>query len=310
MKLSARLAGALLAAAGFGAVTLPAQAAPVFFNHPDCGTSCVVDMQYYGGPVMTGSTDIFIIWYGNWGADTSQTILPSFFGSLTGSDYMNIALLYDNGAGTKVSNTINFGGAINVPASATYGITSVSDANIAKLVTDAQGSAALPTESNAIYFVYTAPGIRQEEDTVACGWHSNTGSTKYSWVSPDPGCDFLGGVTGNVYADALTETSSHEMFEALTDPNVGDALFLGPPLGWYDATYGENGDMCVLSNFAADLNGKSFDVQSIWVNDKSNRQGGFCASGNTTASTSVPEPASGGLVLAALGLLALRRRRQ
>ena len=162
---------------------------------------------------------------------------------------------------------------------------------------------------NRLYFVFTAPGVRQDEDTIACGWHSNAGPTKYSWVSPNLGCDFLGGpsTSGNPYVDALTETASHDMFEMLTDPEDGDAPGLAPPLAWYDATYAEVGDMCVFSNLAVTLNGTNFDVQSIFVKDTSNPQGGFCSSGNPQ-SAAIPEPTTALLVLPAL-LVGLHRRR-
>lgn len=304
MKLSRLLqplSGLLLSAA----LTSPAAAGPVFFATPDCGASCTVDMTYYGGPVMTGTTNVYVIWYG-WGADSAKAILPDFFSSLTGSSYMDIALAYDDGHGNHVSNDIHYGGAID--RAADLG-SNLSDAQIYQIVQDAQTSHALPTDSNAVYFVYTAPGIREQSDTSACGWHSNVGDTKYAWVSPNPGCDFLpGSVTGNDYADSLTETTSHELFEALTDPYVGDAFQYGPPLGWYDTNYGENGDMCVLSNLAADLNGKQFDVQSIWVRDPNNAQHGFCASG-FNKDKALPEPSSISLALLTLGVLPWLRRR-
>jgi hypothetical protein len=37
---------------------------------------------------------------------------------------------------------------------------------------------------------------------------------------------------------------SHELTETITDPNVGLATIIGPPLGWYDASNGEIGDIC------------------------------------------------------------------
>ena len=40
-----------------------------------------------------------------------------------------------------------------------------------------------PAESNAIYFIYTAPNVREEEDDYACAFHSDTGGLKFGWVS-------------------------------------------------------------------------------------------------------------------------------
>ena len=41
-----------------------------------------------------------------------------------------------------------------------------------------------------------------------------------------------------------TSVASHELVEAITDPEVGLATALGPPLAWYDNTNGEIGDIC------------------------------------------------------------------
>jgi hypothetical protein len=281
-----------------------AHAGPVFFSTPDCGSSCPTDLEYYGGPVMTGQVNVYVIWYGNWGSNSAQTILPSFFSSWANTSYGNIAMAYGTGAGGNVSTQVTFGGATNTTD---YLGDNLSDANVQQIVANAQSSNQLPLDTNGVYFVYTAPGIREEFDNVACGYHSNFGDTKYSWVTSATGCDFLSDgtstVSGNLRADSLTETSSHELYEALTDPYVNDAPGLASPLAWYDANYGEVGDNCVLSNLATNMHGRQFDVQSIFVKDTSNPQGGFCASGY------VPLPSSWTLMLPAFAALYLQRRR-
>jgi hypothetical protein len=42
----------------------------------------------------------------------------------------------------------------------------------------------------------------------------------------------------------LDAVSSHEAVEAATDPEVGLATVIGPPLAWYDPNNGEIGDIC------------------------------------------------------------------
>jgi MYXO-CTERM domain-containing protein len=298
------------------AASAPASASALIANGsglPDCSAaqpSCTVPMTYRGGSVMTGVVDTYIIWYGDWSTAAvvaAKTLLPEFFNSLTGSEYMNIGLTYDNGSGTPVSNNIHYGGSVDRAVGFDGMGTNLSDADIGTLVEGSKPT--LGDDPNGIYFVFTAPGIRQQEDTSACGWHTSYNSgghtTKYSWVSPAPGCDFLPGtVTGNDYVDSLTETTSHEMFEALTDPNVNNGT-----LGWYNNTYGEVGDMCVNSNLDANLNGNHFDVQAIWARDATRAQGGMCAAGYRVDATNVAEPGTLALAMPILGLLALRRRR-
>ena len=278
-----------------------ARSMPIMLATPDCGDACAIGLHYYGGPVMTSPVDVFSIWYGDWGADPALTILPTFFRSLAGSDYMNIAALYADAQGNPVTNDVSFGGSVTRSA---YRGTSISRATVGQIVLDAQADASLPSETSAVYFVFSAPNVL--ETSGSCGYHGNVGSALYAWINPNPRCDFLGGVTGDLFADTLTETSSHELMEALTDPFIRAATSFGPPLAWYSPFYGEIGDMCEQSNFSANLNGNQFDVQSIFVRDTSSPQGGFCASANVVA-TAISEPPTALLLSFALVLFAMQR---
>lgn len=266
---------------------------------PDCGTSCVINMS--PGPVMSGHVDTFAIYYGDFSAanagqsNTVQNVVGNWLGSMNGSDYLNIASLY-NGSNGRASTSLSYNGAYEV---GNYLGNFLSDTQILQIVRDAQASNNLPTVASALYFVFTAPDIRQQEDTVACGWHDGDVSTdtKYSWVSPALGCDILGvNVSGNLAANSLTETGSHELMEALTDPF--------PNAAFTDSTYGEVGDMCVGSNFDGNLNGQHFDLQSIWT-PTNNAQQGVCSQGYRA---DVPEPPSVMLLGAGLAFAALARR--
>lgn len=256
---------------------------------------------------MTGNNSVYYIWYGDfWQTNSATQILANFAHDLNGTDYLNIAHWYADGQGNRVQDSLNYGGAVQ---DTDYLGDNLTNANVQQIVQDSISSNALPSDSNAVYFVMTAPGIREEEDTLACGWHSNYGNIKYSWVSPALGCDFLGGVSGNGYADSLTETMSHELMESLTDPEVGTGN-----LGWYDNNHGdpnngtgEIGDSCVQTNFAANLNGHNYDVQSIFARDTHYAAGGYCASANPVGSD-VPEP--GSLALLGLGMFGLLMRRR
>ena len=260
-------------------------------------------MHDFGGPKMTGTTNIINIWYGYTDLSNSTvTTLGSFFGNLTGSDYLNIGSLYG------VSTALNFHGNF-LQDTSVYG-TYLSDAELDAITKDASTLTGIPDNNNTIVFIYTAPGIGQQEDSVACGFHSDVldgaSDLKYAWIgakyaNPNSGCG------AGTFTQNTNSTASHELLEALTDPLVGQSTVIGPPLGWYDGggtNQGEVGDMCNQKSFDTTLNGSSYRVQSIFVNDPSYAAGGFCASGNTfPAVTSVPEPAP--LALLALGLAAI-----
>jgi hypothetical protein len=101
-------------------------------------------------------------------------------------------------------------------------------------------NAAFPQPSpNTLYFVYLPPGVSVSMGGGRscfnfCGYHDSISGQIFYAVMPYAGCN---GCTGGLSAlDALTETSSHELCEAITDPIPGQ--------GWYDDHYGEIGDLC------------------------------------------------------------------
>lgn len=281
-----------------------ANAGPINPTSPDCGTTCVINMS--PGPVMTGQVDTFAIYYGDFSnanagqSSTVQNVVGNWLGSMNGTDYLNIASVYHGTNGTA-STDVTYNGAYSV---GTYLGTSLSDAQILQIVQDAKSSNNLPTVSNAVYFVFTAPGISEEEDGSACGWHNGDSSTntKYAWIGPALGCDFLGGnVSGNLTANEITETGSHELMESLTDPF--------PNAAFTDPNYGEVGDMCENSNFNGNLNGQHFDLQAIWTLSN-NAQNGVCSEGfRSDPPANVPEPSNIALLLGGLAAMALIAQR-
>ncbi len=111
---------------------------------------------------------------------------------------------------------------------------------------------------NTLYFIYLDPGIISimggaKSCQNYCGYHNNVGKVYYA-VMPYPTCSgCLGGMPA---IDALTETSSHELCEAITDPVPGS--------GWYDNTNGEIGDICAW-NFKQVA---GYTVQLEWSNQQ------------------------------------------
>src|SRR5689334_1345397 len=67
-------------------------------------------IDYHGGPVMLGKTNMYYIWYGNWSGNTATTILEDLAHNISGSAYFNINTTYYNASGTHVSNSVGFGG--------------------------------------------------------------------------------------------------------------------------------------------------------------------------------------------------------
>jgi hypothetical protein len=92
----------------------------------------------------------------------------------------------------------------------------------------------------------------------------------YYGVLPDvasSGC--AGGCGGSTAFNNETSVASHELIEATTDAAVGLAQTYAPPLAWYNATYGEIGDICNGSQgTVVGGNGVTYTVQKEWSNAK------------------------------------------
>jgi len=242
------------------------------------GGSTSNGISYHGGPVLTTGTNAYIIWYGNWANDTATAILPDLLSHIGGSPYFNINTTYYNGSGTHVSNSVSYAGSANDNYS--HG-TSLSDAAIQSIV-----AAQNPTDTNGVYFVLTSADVNETSGfcTQYCGWHTrgtiNGRDIKYAFIGNPARCPSActNGTpppNGSVGADGAASIISHELEEAVTDPDLN---------AWYDSRGFENADKCAwtfgstytTSNGGVanmNLGGRDYLIQRNWVN----ASGGFCA---------------------------------
>src|SRR5512144_1456186 len=51
-------------------------------------------INYHGGPLILGTTNVYYIWYGNWGGNSAPTVLTDLATSIGGSPYFNINTTY------------------------------------------------------------------------------------------------------------------------------------------------------------------------------------------------------------------------
>jgi hypothetical protein len=242
-----------------------------------------VDVTNHGGPIMTGTKTIYYIWYGNWSGNTATTILTDWAKSIGGTPYFNINTTYTNSTGGKVDNSVVYGGATTVAYP--YG-TSLTDAKIQQVVADAINTAALPKNTNAVYFVLTSQDVTASSGfcTQYCGWHTHgtiAGSDiKYSFVGNAARCITScsaqsSGPNGNAGADGMVSILAHELEEAATDPDLN---------AWYDSSGAENADKCAWtfgtqftasngSKYNVTMGARQYLIQQNWVHSG----GGFCA---------------------------------
>jgi len=239
-------------------------------------------IDYHGGPVMVGTTNVYYIWYGNWAGNTATTILADLASSIGGSPYFNINTTYFNGSNVHVSNSVQYAG--STTDSYSKG-TALSDAAIQAVVSDAITSKRLPTDTNAVYFVLTSQDVNATSGfcTQYCGWHTHgtigSKNIKYSFVGNPDRCPSACAAqttspNGNAGADGMASIIAHELEEAVTDPDLN---------AWYDRRGYENADKCAwtfgsqypsgggVANMR--LGTRDYLIQRNWVN----ASGGYCA---------------------------------
>jgi hypothetical protein len=242
-------------------------------------------IDYHGGPVMldnsNGAPHIYYIWYGNWTGNSATTILTDLAKNIGGSPYLHINSTYYNGGNAHVSGLASYAGSATDNYS--HG-TTLTDAGVQAVVANALAHG-LPFDSNGVYFVLTSADVNESSGfcTQYCGWHTHgtiTGTDiKFAFVGNPDRCPSAcaaqtTGPNGNAGADGMASIISHELEEAITDPDLN---------AWYDRRGQENADKCAwtfgseyLSNGAKAnmrLGTRDYLIQQNWVN----ALGGYCA---------------------------------
>jgi hypothetical protein len=242
-------------------------------------------IDYHGGALMLGTPNVYYIWYGNWTGNSATTILTDLMQNIGGSPYYNINTTYYNGSNARVTNAVRYVGATNDNYSQGK---SLSDAGVQAVVSKAITSHALPLDSNGVYFVLTSSDVNETSGfcTQYCGWHTHgtiTGTDiKFAFVGNPDRCPSAcaaqaSGPNGNAGADAMASIVSHELEEAVTDPDLN---------AWYDRRGMENADKCAWtfgstsassngngSKYNMRLGSREFLIQQNWEN----ASGGSCA---------------------------------
>ncbi len=205
-------------------------------------TSSTSPILYHGGPVMGGTPNIYLIWYGNWnqsnGSDTTagQQIVRDFVTNIGNSPYFSINTSYG------VTGAVNF----NQETTDAYSFGNrLSDANVQSVVKNAISYGRLPSDTNGVYFVLTSSDVSERSGfcTRYCGWHtamSTFGGIRYAFVGNANRCLSSCaiqsvGPNGNAGVDGMISVIAHELEETVSDPNLN---------AWYDGSGAENADKC------------------------------------------------------------------
>ncbi len=213
-------------------------------------------LTYNNGPLLTNVQVFTIFWGTKWPTSSGAAMQPrinKFFQDILVSPLIDQLGEYSV-PGKKIGHG-SFIGTKVITAQAPAG--TVADSTVRTRLKAWIAAKTVPKNTpNTLYFIYLDPGVASvmggsKSCQSFCGYHDNVGNVYYA-VIPYPTC--AGCLGGLAAFDALTGTSSHELCEAITDPQQGS--------GWYDNKNGEIGDICAW-NFKQVA---GYTVQLEWSN--------------------------------------------
>ena len=243
-------------------------------------------LVYYGGRVLDHAEAVAVLW-GSGVAHEIATSIGPFYSAALRSTYVDWLSEYDTavaaadgqpGTGQRFGRGSLKGVVTIHPKSQTK---TLADAAIRRELTAQISAGALPAPgAQTVYLVSLPPGVSVELQGTRscvsggfCGYHNSfrRGGKEIDYavlpdLGPGSGCETGCGHGSKVF-DNQTSVASHELIEAMTDPQVGLAKGQGRPLAWYDARSGEIGDLCSAqqANLHA-ASGKVYSVQKEWSN--------------------------------------------
>jgi hypothetical protein len=261
----------------------------------------LLTVTYHGGALLTHVEAQPVFLGSDWATNSSLTSqsasLNTYVGYLVNSPYMDML----TNAGYNVGRGTSSPGAtlsLSLDKSTTGGITDQQiQADIQAGINGLNGTKLQPPDANRLYVVYVEPGVvvklgSDSSRNSFLGYHGafrgtvGTASVDVRYdVLPYPGTpNPTPGSQGYASAfDELTSVTSHELAEAVTDPDVNYKT-----LGWYDDN--RNGEIGDLTSSQTRLNGYLVqnvvgkNDQVISPVDTSGGSGGGGGGGTTTLS--------------------------
>jgi hypothetical protein len=268
-------------------------------------------LDYYGGPVISNVQVLTIFWGPNvYPAVT--TGIGNFFQSVTNSDYYDLLSEYDTSissmsghAGTSQSiGRGTFGGSYTItPSICSVTPCALTDAQVQAELLAQVNTAQIPPPQldlygnvNTLYMLYFPAGVAITKSGMTscvdyCAYHGTTANTFNSknlayGVMPDftpPNSCNIGCGTLSAFLN-LTVVTSHELAEAVTDPDIGIASTFAYPVAWIEPGLGEIADVCGHIPATIQTSGGPLTVQQLWSNKQN-----ACVSATGPANPPPPE---------------------
>jgi hypothetical protein len=206
---------------------------------------------YHGGPVMSASTSIYIVYYGSFTA-TQHDILDTFLENIGGSPAFNVNTEYYDSLNQFVQNVLNY-----TPATHSYDDayslgTNLSGSFVTTILHNDIAAGHLPVDVNGLYLLTISPDVKLPKN-VWCAYHTHstaivTGDDIKYALAADPPASILSSCSGNLATyhdttspngdigmDEVVDSLIHELSETVTDPDIN---------AWYTKGGEEVGDLC------------------------------------------------------------------
>lgn len=265
-------------------------------DRPAVAAPAGAHVTYFGGRVISSVQVVSVLWgagpFAPFLAGEGPSSMAAFLAGVTRSAYVDALAQYGTdrpaaagqpGTGQRIGRGALVATIRISPAPENDGPI-IDDANVVAELADQLSTGALPPPSldaagnvETVYLLHFPAGRtitlgRDASCATFCAYHGTfewDGRSVYYAVLPDlspgSGCD-LGCGADSSFAGA-TSVASHELAEVITDPEVGLATEMGPPLGWYDPANGEIGDLCSGQNgTVTGGDGATYVVQKLWSN--------------------------------------------
>ena len=274
-------------------------------------------LQYYGGPVISNVMTVSVLWGSGVDAQVAAA-MPAFLRDVTNSSYMDWLCEYNTLglSGTTTNQVIGRGsytGQYTITPQHTG--TTLADQDIQDEIAYQLQQGNLPQPQydaqgypETLYLIEFPPGITilapggAQSCVYFCAYHGTmmySGKPLMYSIHPDyggsSGC--AGGCGSGTMLQNQESAHSHQLIEAVTDPDVGLA---NPVLGWYDpqGSNGEIGDICNAQSATVTVNGAAYTVQKEWSNRLN-----ACVAGN--ANLAAPPSIGGSASVPVGGTIAL-----
>uniref|UniRef100_A0A0D6QW91 Phosphate-induced protein 1 n=1 Tax=Araucaria cunninghamii TaxID=56994 RepID=A0A0D6QW91_ARACU len=225
------------------------------------GASPYVKMEYHMGPVLTGQTQIFVIWYGKWSAP-EKAVLRDFLHSVTAANvtgpsvqqWWSTVQMYTDQTGNNIS-AITLAGERDDDYSQGKSLTRMTVQQVVKSSLTEHGGSLPVAPKGGLYLVLTARDVAMQDYCRAvCGFHyftypSIAGYTlPYAWVGnsgqmcPEvcaypfavpsymgPSARALKAPNGDVGVDGMVSVLAHELAEMSSNPLINAWYAGGDP---------------------------------------------------------------------------------